>query len=93
MCLSFPPTFSWYFCRYADCFSDELAVTLARGDELVNLSPVGKSANISVVYKTVGLNLPTVVVITFNSVFFGIVAVHGPKFYTSLATPIYSVFE
>ena len=66
---------------------------VATGYHLVDLAPVGKSADVAVVYPYVHLQLAGVVVVVLRSIFFRVVTVDGIELNTSLAAPFYRFVE
>ena len=61
-------------------------------DDVVYLSPVGKSTDATVIDEIISLDLTTEVIVVFY-LFLGIIAVYGPELYASLAAPVYSILK
>ena len=61
--------------------------------QLIDFTPIGYSAYVSVVYPDVGFQLPREVVVVVCAVFFGIVLVHGIKLNPSLAAPFHGFVQ
>ena len=74
-----------------ECVPNDLLIGYVFCHHAIDFTPIGQSANISVVDKKVGFELSGKMVV-FLLFLFGVVAVHCIELHTSLSAPFYSLF-
>lgn len=73
-------------------FQQQLAIGFTLGDDLIDLSPVRKAANATVVYEIVSFQLAAVVIV-FLFLLLWVITIDGIELHAALPTPVYCVLQ